>query len=166
MICFAVTVRRLGNGCQWKISDTYHLKIVVEVSSQDVIVSRDSEDCHISLFINFDSFRKLSSLLLYFKYVLTKKKKTDKVMSDGFQIKSGLGPFIIFFLKYFFPSPQPPPWWCKIFLSATRHLSWELANKGKTPWPSLPLPLYHNSYHQQSTIFALKYLWIADTNNI
>ena len=87
---FAVAVR--GDSvteCQCEISDTYQLKIVVEISAQDVIVSRDSEDCDISLFINFDSLCKLSSLLLYFKHVLIKKIYTDKVMSDSFQIKSG-----------------------------------------------------------------------------
>ena len=89
--CF-VLLSRCGDSvteCQCEISDTYHQKIVVEISAQDVIVSRDSEDCDISLFINFDSLCKLSSLLLYFKHVLIKKIYTDKVMSDSFQIKRG-----------------------------------------------------------------------------
>ena len=73
--CF-VLLLRCGDSvteCPCEMSDTYHLKIVVEISAQDVIVSRDSEDYDFSLFINFDSLCKLSSLLLYFKHVLIKK---------------------------------------------------------------------------------------------
>ena len=36
----------------------------------------------------------------------------------------------------------------------------------KTKYHALPRPLYHHHYQQQSTMFALKDLRIADTNNI
>ena len=36
----------------------------------------------------------------------------------------------------------------------------------KAKYHALPRPLYHHHYQQQSTMFALKDLRIADTNNI
>ena len=51
---------------------TYHVKISVKISAEDAIVSRNSENCNVSLFINFDSLCKFCSLLFDLQYVLQK----------------------------------------------------------------------------------------------